>query len=408
MSLCILKPFKGTGRFFCEACDPLGARLLSEQLVRRQCLQRDIPRCNLTKTEDGKWYCPVCDPNKNRLLDEELPRICTKDGISPSSVMNNWFSGLILGRYKKEIHKPWPEVERILEHYKEGGKWPCMARIEEWASDVLSPYTWKHEWGPKYLVKKLQPVTHLNLIYHVYASKSNDIWKANLDQLRRRWATFNGRKIVAIASDDTTVNPDEVLNLIGPPHSFVHDPSLTILHFRNDPILREVSTFLHLLQEVKSTDPREATFYAHTKGNTTEDSKEGAMYWRNAMYHYLLDYPKKIKKLLTEHPCVGACKWNYTAFTPTVYPTRLKHGTWMYAGTFFWFRHDCVFTDPRWTFIPDDRYGAESWISGLIPSDRAATVYQPWEPDGVIHGGPYNPQNHPDRFSDVPLPSTQE
>jgi hypothetical protein len=74
------------------------------------------------------------------------------------------------------------------------------------------------------------------------------------------------------------------------------------------------------------------------------------------------------------------------------YPNRLDHGQWMFAGTFFWFRHDAVFGKPNWWRIPRDRYGAESWLSGLFDVHEAATVFQPWPASEYPPPSPYDPR----------------
>ncbi|GAH09768.1 unnamed protein product, partial [marine sediment metagenome] len=67
---------------------------------------------------------------------------------------------------------------------------------------------------------------------------------------------------------------------------------------------------------------------------------------------------------------------------------------WHYAGSFFWFRHDCIFRDPHWSAIPDDPYAVEMWLGDFIPSKLAATLYQTWPP--TFHPAPdlYNPASH--------------
>lgn len=224
-----------------------------------------------------------------------------------------------------------------------------------------------------------------NLIYHVCALKSNDHWRDNIDQLVRRWRVFTQRKIIAVAVGDGMYSADRVRMNFPRDAEFIEVP--------NDKRLREVATFLPLLEAVETTT-RSATFYAHTKGNSTTDSVIGAKLWRNAMYHYLLDHARSCIGLLELAPCVGTTKmvWNTNGKSP--FPTGLRNGNWMFAGTFFWFRNDAVFKHPEWKSIPMDRYGAEAWLGGLFEDKEAVSVFQPWPVSRFPIGSPYDPNNY--------------
>ena len=238
------------------------------------------------------------------------------------------------------------------------------------------------------------PIVRRHLIYHVYADRRNEIWRANVRQLVRRWDVFTGRRIVAVA-----LGPD-AHDLATVQAEFGRD-GIEWLTFDNDPELREVWTFGPLLRAVRTIDPHDSVFYAHTKGNTTSDSVEGATFWRNAMYHHLLDEPTTIDALLRDWPMVGACLMpsKHTNGMP-IYPNKLQWGDWMSAGTFFWFRADRVFSDQRWSLIPSNRYGAEAWASGVLSRDEVTSVYQPWPAFEFPEGSPYNVTHHTERIGD--------
>jgi hypothetical protein len=242
----------------------------------------------------------------------------------------------------------------------------------------------KWSWATRIHRFFVQPsVCKLNLLYHVYPLKRNDVWRANVKQLAKRLRIFSGRKLVAVAVGDKCYGMDVVRKAFD-------DPTIEFLEIPNDPALREVATFLPLLEAIASTEPDEASFYAHTKGNSTKDNALGAEMWRNAMYHHLLDGVNICRDLLLIHPCVGTTKMQWPdGYEP--YPTRLKHGNWMFAGTFFWFRHKDVFGHPNWRDVPQDRYGAEAWLSGLFAADQAASVFQPWPANEYPTPSPYDP-----------------
>jgi hypothetical protein len=233
-------------------------------------------------------------------------------------------------------------------------------------------------------------ISRLNLIYHVYPARQNDFWLYNIAELRARWRIFNGRKIVAAAIGPNTYSLADVVQAFDG-----LDPQPTILPFPNDPQLREVATFLPLLQAVQSVEPNEATFYGHTKCNTTAGQLEGAWLWTQRMYATLLGQIQVVRDALQVHPLVGCCKMTWPRGARSVFPSKLAVGNWIFAGTFFWFRHDRIYTHPRWNRVMQDRYGAEAWPSTIVcDHHEAATLYQPWPAEMYPAPSPYNPRTH--------------
>lgn len=237
------------------------------------------------------------------------------------------------------------------------------------------------------------PVTVRNLAFHLYPSRRNTDWYDNVLQLTRRIEVFNGRRVAAIAHDDHTEPPAVVREMLRP-YGF------EILEVRNDPVLREVATLMPLLNAVQNANENEALFYCHTKGNTTTDDRRGARLWRRTMYHYLLDRHRECMNLLRDHAVVCTTKMRWPENEPFTYPSGLRRGTWMPAGTFLWLRHNRVFSRPEWRNIALDRYGAESWLGGFLPENEAHSVYQPWPEDTFPNGSPYSPSYYPDELDD--------
>lgn len=227
-----------------------------------------------------------------------------------------------------------------------------------------------------------------NLIYHVCPLTSNDLWRRNIEQLLARISVFNGRRVIAISNGDP-----ERLHPTSEVERAFKNCGCSFITVRNDRSLREVASFRLLLDRVQSERPDECTFYAHTKGNSTADDVQGATYWRNAMYHVLLDtWYSCMDKLDRGYSAVGSHKMIWAVGQRPPYPTRLRHGHWMFAGTYFWFRHDHVFTNSKWVSIPHDRYGAEAWLSGMFEPDRCFSVFQPWPEDVYPAPNPYDPK----------------
>jgi hypothetical protein len=241
-------------------------------------------------------------------------------------------------------------------------------------------------------VNGVQLVSRLNLIYHVCPLKSNDGWRDNLYELRQRWGIFTGRKIIAVANGPG-------LHDLSAVQALVRRPDAEWMPIRNDPELREVASFAPLLSAISSTCSSEATFYAHTKGNSTGEDKRGAWLWTLAMYRHLLDQPEVILDALRQYAAVGCCKMVWPRGTKPPYPSGLPSGTWMFAGTFFWFRHDRIFKGgAKWRNVPRDRYGAEAWLSTLLDESEVLSVYQPWPISQYPTPSPYNPFVHRGRF----------
>ena len=194
--------------------------------------------------------------------------------------------------------------------------------------------------------------TRLNLIYHVAPFAKSDVWQKNVRQLLRRIEMFNGHRIIAIATGEEMAPIDEVkaeFRFSANSRSEIRNPKFLLVP--NDRTLRENASFLPLLEAVQSVDPDEATFYAHAKGVTTIGDAEGVMYWRNLMYHALLDDPEAIKDALTRYAIVGTHRMTM----PTEYPDG-KSGPWHFAGSYFWFRNDALF---------GERSDVGSWKSEL-------------------------------------------
>lgn len=175
----------------------------------------------------------------------------------------------------------------------------------------------------------------------------------------------------------------------GPGLEFVSDESLpgwTIFRLPNNNELRETLSFPVLLSWAFQQG-QACVFYSHSKANSSADNRQGAWRWAMMMYDYLLErWPVAV---LRDYPCCGTTK--IIQGNNIIYPTRLHWGKWMFAGTFFWFRTDALHDRPYWRVAPD-RYGAESWLSGLVPAHQAKSLYQPWPEEQYPTPSPYSPE----------------
>lgn len=246
-----------------------------------------------------------------------------------------------------------------------------------------------------------------NLLYHVYGVPSHPVWVANLRQIKQRWSLFNGRRIVAVAVEPGTIRASDVRAILGEDAEY--------LEIRNDRRLRERATFVPMLTIIRSHNPHEATFYAHAKGTTPfrqakEEEPEGIVYWRNSMYHRCLDDWSVVHAGLRNYPMVGTLKLNWAGWSAgtvawNYYPTGLYCGHWMYAGTYFWFRHDLTFSNPRAMHPACDNYGVESWPGRLWAPEYGCSIHQPWDEHqpnpNLYQAATHDPKQGWDRISDA-------
>lgn len=248
---------------------------------------------------------------------------------------------------------------------------------------IFKPLPWQRA-GP--------PIKRRNLIYHVYPTRINSVWLHNIRSLLHYWRAFNGRKLVTVALASETEPLEIVQTAFG-----ACQTEIEWLPIRNDPELREVAGFRLLVDAIQSRRDDEASFFAHTKGNTSAAARAGIPRWRNAMLYHLLARWEECVEVLRYHPCVGTTKM--VSRSPFPFPSGLRRGLWMFSGTFFWFRHDAVFHRDDW-MIPHDRYGAEAWLGGLFAEHEAFSMFQPWPPAQWPLNSPYALDHYPSQFDD--------
>lgn len=231
-----------------------------------------------------------------------------------------------------------------------------------------------------------------NLIYHVYAPFGSDEWKANLDKLRPHRQLFNGKVVIAVASDTASRSRADIAAYLG-------WDGVEWIDCNNNRTLRETASLRRLLEAVQSTAANEATFYGHTKGTATVENMQAVRRWRNAMYHHLLGHADECMEYMRHHAAVGTTRISWQTGTHFVWPSGLtKDGNWMFSGTFFWFRNEQVFSRPEALQVVPDRYGAEAWIGRVLPLDASCTIYQPFDERYPGDCTPYNPEHYSAEF----------
>jgi hypothetical protein len=232
----------------------------------------------------------------------------------------------------------------------------------------------RDDWKPGEVPKaryNYPPITTRNLIYHIYPHGS---WLDAVRETAVHVDVFNGRRLVAIAVDsdmDIEAVREIVTPLLKPTQLFV---------MPNDKDLRETVTFEPLLRAVLNDSQAEATFYAHSKANTTDGNVDAATVWRQVMTANLLGRWQDAMRHLQSHVFVGTHKMIWPSHQPSPFPTRLKpNHPWMHSGTFWWFRHDEVSLRYKPEMVARDRYAVEAFPGQLVPHEMAYSMWQPWD-----------------------------
>jgi hypothetical protein len=186
-------------------------------------------------------------------------------------------------------------------------------------------------------------------------------WKWHLRQLNHYAPMFDGQILIAVVSGPGMMPAEQVAPFLPPRAQLISLP--------NHPQLRESYTLPLLLARAYTVDPADTVFYAHSQGITWMGKKfeHTKRWWSLTMYRWLLS--AQAMDLLKTHPIVGWLKYEGTVshFPP--------HSKWHYAGVFCWFRAAEVYLRPWWAVTPAT-YGAEAYLSGLFPSQAAASLYR--------------------------------
>lgn len=233
--------------------------------------------------------------------------------------------------------------------------WPAGSLV--WCPEILSDYLAPGTPGPRPMRR--------NLLYHVYPLRANDQWRSNVRRLLRYWDVFNGRKLVGVVLDGRTHPVEAVREEFG-------DERIQWLVARNLPHLGERVTFVEGLRRLRSLNPDEATFYAHTKGtNNTcgrrrmhDDASRARVarsveQWRNRMYHGCLGLRHNLlDRTLRKFAAAGCFRVAGDVGRVHKNPDDVPCH-WYFAGTFFWFNHLAYFGHPFPVEPRRNRWAAE-------------------------------------------------
>ena len=220
-----------------------------------------------------------------------------------------------------------------------------------------------------------------NLIYYICPFKNNNEWRLNIREIVKYWDAFNNKKIVAVIQGQEFVGIKKIKEEF-------NDNNIEYIVMENDRRLGEVRPFKRLLRKIRSADPCELTFYAHAKGvspryknRTNRHCVKNIRIWRNTMYYYCLRDPNYIDRVLSDFSCCGC------------YKNTLHKGlgspesSWHFAGTYFWFNNEKLFSLDNWSEVGNDRHGVEGYLGSMFPEKESYSLFFD-EPFGF--GGIYN------------------
>ena len=252
-----------------------------------------------------------------------------------------------------------------------------------------------------------------NLVYHCYPVAANPAWKWNLDQLRKRLPLFDGKRVIALALDQSTVGAEEVMEYL---------PGVEWIVMKNDPSLCESASWVPLWESMR--DEPGVTFRGHAKGVTnfekeltgkfgsiTEKGKvrcyqikstwkvlppipgrmETMRLWADILYRTNLDHWPLVERSLTEKPIAGSLRCNFP------FRKSLRHVTgaarefakqfwipWVYLGSFYWARNEDFFRR-NWRIVPQQFTGVEIWPSKNYSFKESACLFFPTNKRFPIH-----------------------
>lgn len=250
----------------------------------------------------------------------------------------------------------------------------CSER-RDWLNQLL-PYGLGTSEGTAVCDAELPGAAHFtgpvrrNLMMYIYPIAQFEVWRWNIEQIRRRLDLFNGKRIVSVMTDATTNSVEEVQA------AFCGERIDAWVVGYNDPYRWEMQGLPRMMDYIHSCDPNEITFYCHAKGVQGPEHISGPTFheqprvkWATAMYGACLDDMPFVEKQLETHTLAGAFK------------RRMVHGegpyrsSWHFAGTFYWFRNARLFALPNWHHFDHQWYGAETYPGQLVGWGQAAGLF---------------------------------
>lgn len=198
-----------------------------------------------------------------------------------------------------------------------------------------------------------------HLMYHLWPVKG-ETWRWNVELLLQRIDLFNGRRLVAIVTDERTEDLATVqAAFAGHGVEFIVRPNASG---------GESVTFPLMLAELAREHRDDVAFYAHAKGVKYEPASPPAVKrWAEVQMAVTLDHWPTIRAQLDQHAMTGLLR------RPGRFANHHHVGDWHYSGTCFWFRHDAVF-QRAWQDVPAFYGGVEAWPGMLFSQQETGCL----------------------------------
>jgi hypothetical protein len=212
-----------------------------------------------------------------------------------------------------------------------------------------------------------------HLTFHLWPTTKHDAWQWNLQQLSQRWPLFTGKKIIAIATDGSTVSAETVLQ-------FCEQLGIQWDHVivqPNDSRIREVATWVPMLRLLnpETAGPNEVVFACHGKGVRHETREDHIKAWAEVMYESCLDYWPLAEEQLRSKVATGSFR-KFGGF-------KTQCRNFHFSGTFFWWRLAEI-GSRDWKKVEQKYWGTENWMScqaeatecGFLFHDKCVSLYE--------------------------------
>ncbi len=213
-----------------------------------------------------------------------------------------------------------------------------------------------------------------NLVWFVYPRMATrDIWQAQQDRIRDALSRFNGKKLLAIATDDST---DQA--------AIERDGWDEVVELPNDPQQWELPGWRWAMERVK--DQPGFTVRLHAKGTVRGVGEQYLARWWELGYAAMLDVDA-VRKSLESNVVTGVFRRNT--------PAKNLGTSWHYTGSFYAFRNAEIFSadwQPE-SKSPLDHY-VEAWpalvapreLAGCMAYDGVGDLYQGknWRPEPTL------------------------
>lgn len=238
--------------------------------------------------------------------------------------------------------------------------------------------------GNAVLLPRFPPVRRRHLAYFLLPVAGNGVWRRGVDQLRRRWGLFDGRKVVAVATGGAVKEQQtgRVLGLDPPADVRAYlPPDADVVEVPNDPGRWELAGWPALWDRVLAgADDADAVLYCHAKG-VTRPADATAHRWAELLYTLALDHWPLAADLLTRHPIAGPVKKvGHFFLEPRPHAPAMARSAWHYSGNFWWARAGAVRAALAAVPVPTDPWGTEAWPGIAFGVAAGGSIFAPAAP----------------------------